>query len=134
MRRGHGINNLELLTVAKNAYSADPRYKVEFQYPSNWRLKIESVIKDDEGTYECQISTHPPRVIQKNLYVNGKILQNITRNQKYEKVFKLKYFVLFYYLKVFDIHCRLLLLVLKSKCIHNGYIRTFVVNNSLLTF
>lgn len=73
VRRGHGINNLELLTVGKNAYSADPRYKVEFQYPSNWRLKIESVIKDDEGTYECQISTHPPRVIQKNLYVNGKI-------------------------------------------------------------
>lgn len=72
VRRRYGISNLDLLTVGKNVYSGDPRYKVEFQYPSNWRLKIESATKDDEGTYECQISTHPPRVIQKNLHVNGK--------------------------------------------------------------
>lgn len=72
VRRRPGETTLDLLTVGLQTYTADTRYKVEFQYPSNWRLKIESAIKDDEGTYECQISTYPPRVIQKNLYVNGK--------------------------------------------------------------
>lgn len=55
-----------------HTYTGDKRYKMEFQYPSNWRLKINNVKKDDEATYECQISTHPPRVIQINLHVNGK--------------------------------------------------------------
>lgn len=74
VRRQHGDSHLELLTVGKQAYSADPRHKVDFEYPSNWRLKIESAIKDDEGMYECQISTHPPRVITKYLFINGKSL------------------------------------------------------------
>lgn len=74
MRRKSGESNLDLLTVGMHTYSGDSRYTMEFQYPNNWRLKIESAIKDDEGTYECQISTHPPRIIQKNLYVNGKYL------------------------------------------------------------
>lgn len=65
-------NALDLLTVGLNAYTGDKRYKMEFQYPNNWRLKIINVKKDDEATYECQISTHPPRVIQINLHVNGK--------------------------------------------------------------
>lgn len=75
VRRRSGDTNLDLLTVGKHTYSGDPRYKIEFQYPNNWRLKIEAVAKDDEGSYECQISTHPPRIIQKNLYVNGKPAQ-----------------------------------------------------------
>ncbi len=64
---------MDLLTVGMHTYSGDVRYKMEFQYPNNWRLKIESAVKEDEGSYFCQISTHPPRVIQKNLYVNGKL-------------------------------------------------------------
>ncbi|EDW69712.1 uncharacterized protein Dvir_GJ11966 [Drosophila virilis] len=64
-------NALDLLTVGLNAYTGDKRYKMEFQYPNNWRLKIINVKKDDEATYECQISTHPPRVIQINLHVNA---------------------------------------------------------------
>ncbi|EDV96457.1 GH16257 [Drosophila grimshawi] len=64
-------NALDLLTVGLHAYTGDKRYKMEFQYPNNWRLKIGNVKKDDEATYECQISTHPPRVIQINLHVNA---------------------------------------------------------------
>lgn len=61
----------ELLTVGLHTYSGDNRYTVEFQYPHNWRLKISNARKSDEGTYECQISTHPPRVMQVNLHING---------------------------------------------------------------
>lgn len=71
VRRKSGDANLDLLTVGKHTYSGDPRYKIEFQYPDNWRLRLEAAVKDDEGTYECQISTHPPRIIQKNVFVNG---------------------------------------------------------------
>lgn len=71
----NGSNNgaFELLTVGLHTYSGDTRYSVEFQYPHNWRLKISNARKTDEGTYECQISTHPPRVMQVNLHINGKL-------------------------------------------------------------
>lgn len=75
MRRKPGESGLELLTVGQQTYSGDSRYKVEFQYPNNWKLKIESVVKEDEGTYECQISTYPPRVIQKNIFIIGKYVR-----------------------------------------------------------
>nr|XP_016994179.2 LOW QUALITY PROTEIN: uncharacterized protein LOC108055373 [Drosophila takahashii] len=71
---GNGNSNgnaLDLLTVGMHTYTGDKRYKMEFQYPNNWRLKITNVKKDDEAIYECQISTHPPRVIQINLHVNA---------------------------------------------------------------
>ncbi|CAO1403675.1 unnamed protein product [Diamesa tonsa] len=71
VRRKNGENGLELLTVGKQTYSGDPRYSVDFQYPNNWRLKIVSAQKIDEATYECQISTHPPRIIQYNVHVNA---------------------------------------------------------------
>ncbi|XP_075163777.1 defective proboscis extension response 20 [Haematobia irritans] len=70
-RNPGGENALDLLTVGLHTYTGDKRYKMEFQYPNNWRLKIANVKKDDEATYECQISTHPPRVIQINLHVNA---------------------------------------------------------------
>ncbi|XP_067613772.1 probable serine/threonine-protein kinase DDB_G0267686 [Eurosta solidaginis] len=70
-RNAQGEHALDLLTVGLNTYTGDKRYKIEFQYPNNWRLKITNVKKDDEAMYECQISTHPPRVIQINLFVNA---------------------------------------------------------------
>lgn len=71
VRRKKGDTALQLLTVGRQTYSGDPRYHIEFQYPNNWRLKISRAHKDDEGVYECQISTHPPKVIVYFLFVNG---------------------------------------------------------------
>jgi hypothetical protein len=73
VQRRQGENELQLLTVGKQTYSGDPRYQIEFQYPNNWKLKIVSAIKEDEGVYECQVSTHPPRIITYNLHINGEL-------------------------------------------------------------
>jgi hypothetical protein len=72
VRRKHQNNELQLLTVGPHTYTGDSRYTNDFQYPNNWRLKIAYVNKRDEGSYECQISTHPPKVVQTNLFINGK--------------------------------------------------------------
>ena len=62
----------ELLTVGAVTYAADNRVTVARRYPGNWRLLIREVKPDDEGVYECQISTHPPRVSRTYLHVNSK--------------------------------------------------------------
>ncbi|XP_070500295.1 uncharacterized protein [Chironomus tepperi] len=63
---------LQLLTVGTNTFVADTRYVVDFQHPNNFRLSIRNVsMHYDEGVYECQISTHPPKVIQFYLHVNA---------------------------------------------------------------
>ncbi|KAL5292903.1 hypothetical protein ACFFRR_011582 [Megaselia abdita] len=64
-------NGLELLTVGQHTYTSEKRFAMDFQYPNNWRLKISNATKSDEGLYECQVSTHPPKVIQVNLHVNA---------------------------------------------------------------
>ncbi|XP_045775574.1 uncharacterized protein LOC123874347 [Maniola jurtina] len=60
----------ELLTVGAVTYAADSRVSVAKRYPGNWRLLVREVKPDDEGVYECQISTHPPRVSRTYLHVN----------------------------------------------------------------
>ncbi|CAH2049565.1 unnamed protein product, partial [Iphiclides podalirius] len=60
----------ELLTVGAVTYAADNRVTVAKRYPGNWRLLIREVKPEDEGIYECQISTHPPRVSRIYLHVN----------------------------------------------------------------
>lgn len=64
----------ELLTVGAVTYAADSRVSVGKRYPGNWRLLIREVKPDDEGVYECQISTHPPRVSRTLLHVNSKYI------------------------------------------------------------
>lgn len=86
-----GEDALELLTVGLHTYTGDKRYTMEFQYPNNWRLKISSARKEDEATYECQISTHPPRVIQIHLSVNAPKVAivdeyNIPLQEKYYEI------------------------------------------------
>ncbi|XP_059610823.1 uncharacterized protein LOC132257795 isoform X2 [Phlebotomus argentipes] len=70
VRRNPETDELQLLTVGHHTYSADSRFSVDFEYPNNWRLRIAMVDQRDEGIYECQISTHPPRVIQIYFYVS----------------------------------------------------------------
>lgn len=53
-------------------YTYDPRFSVEFEYPNNWRLRIANTNESDQGLYECQISSHPPRAIRTQLCVQGK--------------------------------------------------------------
>lgn len=48
-----------LLTVGLSTYSSDDRFLVEHtRHLGNWALRIKNARKDDEGIYECQLSTH----------------------------------------------------------------------------
>ncbi|XP_014209913.1 titin homolog isoform X2 [Copidosoma floridanum] len=71
VRRQDNGEKMNLLTVGQQTYTGDSRYTVEFQYPDNWRLRIKSANSSDEGQYECQISTHPPKFIHVNLHINA---------------------------------------------------------------
>lgn len=76
VRRQDNGEKVNLLTVGQQTYIGDPRYTVKFQYPDNWRLQIRPVNSSDEGQYECQVSTHPPKYIHVNLHINGKYRNN----------------------------------------------------------
>ncbi|XP_057330154.1 uncharacterized protein LOC130670717 isoform X2 [Microplitis mediator] len=75
IRRHEDGEKMTLLTYGQQTYTGDTRYSVEFQYPDNWRLKIRNVNSSDEGQYECQISTHPPKNIYVNLHINAPSVQ-----------------------------------------------------------
>jgi hypothetical protein len=64
-------DSIHLLTVGKQTYSNDARFSLNFRYPNNWRLQVLFVSRRDEATYECQVATHPPRVLQVTLRVSG---------------------------------------------------------------
>jgi hypothetical protein len=64
-------DSIHLLTVGKLTYSNDARFSLNFRYPNNWRLQVLFVGHRDEATYECQVATHPPRVLQVTLRVSG---------------------------------------------------------------
>ncbi|CAG0882852.1 unnamed protein product, partial [Cyprideis torosa] len=68
------ISDLELLTVGERTESADKRFRAihtrHFQVQAQeWALEIRATRKNDSGTYECQLSSHPPITFRVHLKV-----------------------------------------------------------------
>lgn len=61
-----------------HTYSGDERLSINFEQPNNWKLRIKPVKEDDEGHYQCQVSSHPPIVLHVTLTVIGKSLRTGT--------------------------------------------------------
>lgn len=69
-----------LLTVGLSTYSSDDRFLVEHtRHLGNWALRIKNARKDDEGIYECQLSTHPPESIFIELRIVGESICEETK-------------------------------------------------------
>jgi hypothetical protein len=64
-------DQLDLLTLGTKNHSSDPRFLSDFKYPNNWRLTIRNASRSDSGVYLCQISTHPPKVLEVQVTVEG---------------------------------------------------------------
>ncbi|KAG8232736.1 hypothetical protein J437_LFUL013097, partial [Ladona fulva] len=59
----------QLITFGLHTYSSDSRYSLNYQLPNDWKLQIKFANKRDEGHYECQVSSHPPRIFHVFLIV-----------------------------------------------------------------
>ncbi|XP_031621554.1 uncharacterized protein LOC116339674 [Contarinia nasturtii] len=71
LKREQNNSHIQLLTIGVHTYTYDKRFSVEFEHPYNWRLRIADTNKSDEGLYECQISTHPPRAFRTQFHVKA---------------------------------------------------------------
>jgi len=60
---------VRLLTFGLHTYSGDERLSINFEQPNNWKLRIKTTSGQDQGDYECQVSSHPPIVLQISLTV-----------------------------------------------------------------
>ncbi|XP_066987904.1 MAM domain-containing glycosylphosphatidylinositol anchor protein 2-like [Macrobrachium rosenbergii] len=63
-------SNIHLLTVGTATYHENEKYKLEFMEPNNWQLVIHATDEGDQGSYECQISSHPPKIRKVYLTIN----------------------------------------------------------------
>lgn len=64
-------DDLHLITFGQHTYSSDSRYMLEYQAPNDWRLLIQYANERDEGTYSCEVNSHPPLVYIAYLSVAG---------------------------------------------------------------
>ncbi|CAL4119805.1 unnamed protein product, partial [Meganyctiphanes norvegica] len=55
-------SEIQLITFGFISYHNDDRFSLTYEHPGNWRLQIQYVQDRDEGTYECQVSSHPPLI------------------------------------------------------------------------
>ena len=63
-----------LLTFGQSTYSNDARFQIYHDEASNdWRLQIQFPRMEDEGIYECLVSTDPPLTRRFRLFVIGKL-------------------------------------------------------------
>lgn len=68
-RKGDDLN---LITFDRHTYSSDSRYSLEFETPNDWKLLIQYASENDDGTYECQVSSYPPLILLVYLKIIGK--------------------------------------------------------------
>jgi hypothetical protein len=68
--------NIQLLTYGDTTYRSDSRQSSHFVMPNDWQLRLSRVQRSDGGTYQCQISTHPAKLLQYTLNVIGKSLSS----------------------------------------------------------
>ncbi|ODN03438.1 T-lymphocyte activation antigen CD86 [Orchesella cincta] len=57
-----------------HTYSGDERLSINFEQPNNWKLRIQSTERHDQGDYHCQVSSHPPIILHVSLTILGKYL------------------------------------------------------------
>lgn len=71
------LRDFHLLTVGLFTYSSDSRFVIRHGtlQPNDWALQIKHVTPKDEGLYECQVNTDPPR----SQYFYLKVLVPYTR-------------------------------------------------------
>ncbi|XP_071519014.1 cell adhesion molecule 1-like isoform X2 [Panulirus ornatus] len=55
-------DTIHLLTFGSTTYHSNDRYQLEFVEPNNWQLVIHAAEEGDQGAYECQVSSHPPKI------------------------------------------------------------------------
>ncbi|XP_074597044.1 junctional adhesion molecule-like [Brevipalpus obovatus] len=57
------LQDFHLLTVGLDVHTSDPRFLIRYgtMQPNDWALQIKHVTQKDEGLYECQVNTDPPR-------------------------------------------------------------------------
>ncbi|XP_076035957.1 uncharacterized protein LOC143021941 isoform X2 [Oratosquilla oratoria] len=81
---------IKLLTWGLHTYSNDARYSLNFEHPNNWKLQVKYTQRRDEGIYECQVSTHPPRILYVVLNIVAPVVEIIDERgaNVHEKFYK----------------------------------------------
>ncbi|XP_042219418.1 uncharacterized protein LOC121864463 [Homarus americanus] len=68
-------DEIHLITFGFQTYHNDDRFALIYEQPDDWRLRIRYVQHRDEGTYQCQVATHPPLIRTIHLQVVEAALQ-----------------------------------------------------------